>query len=334
MQSGDRFEKFTERARKVLSLAQMEAQRFNHDYIGTEHLLLGLVREGDGVAAEVLSSLGVDLMHVRAAIEHIVGHGDRMVLGEIGLTVRAKKVIKLAVDEAQRLNHRYIGTEHLLLGLVREGEGIASGVLESLGVHLDTTRTLVTTIVSGRRSHAANESPVYVAGVPRSGRIVLALPKRISNWSGAAFTGAALAAITYAQDEAWRLHAGSVEPQHLLLGLVRDGDGLAARVFRTMGPSPLPIFHAVYVLAESDARGSATAEPGGLDLSERTMAAVERAGEEAAALHHRRIATAHLLLGVAGDADATLLAMLERLEVTPEQIRERAVDILTQPAED
>ena len=99
------FDKFTERARKVLSLAQEEAQRFNHNYIGTEHLLLGLVREGDGVAAKVLSNLGVELNKVRSATEFIIGRGDRIVLGEIGLTPRAKKVIELAVDEARRLNH-------------------------------------------------------------------------------------------------------------------------------------------------------------------------------------------------------------------------------------
>ena len=127
----DRFDKFTERARKVLTLAQEEAQRFNHNYIGTEHLLLGLVREGDGVAAKVLENMGVELNKVRSAVEFIIGRGDRPVIGEIGLTPRAKKVIELAVDEARRLNHHYIGTEHLLLGLVREGEGIAAGVLES-----------------------------------------------------------------------------------------------------------------------------------------------------------------------------------------------------------
>src|SRR5690242_14903144 len=140
MSDRERFDKFTERARKVLQLAQEEAQRFNHNYIGTEHLLLGLVREGEGVAAKVLANLGVELNKVRSAVEFIIGRGDRAVLGEIGLTPRAKKVIELAVDEARRLNHGYIGAEHLLLGLVREGEGIAAGVLESLGVQLERVR--------------------------------------------------------------------------------------------------------------------------------------------------------------------------------------------------
>ncbi|MEZ4501212.1 MAG: ATP-dependent Clp protease ATP-binding subunit [Dehalococcoidia bacterium] len=144
----DRFDKFTERARRVLTLAQEEAQRFNHNYIGTEHLLLGLVREGDGVAAKVLSNLGVELNKVRSAVEFIIGRGDRSTSGEIGLTPRAKKVIELAVDEARRLNHSYIGTEHLLLGLVREGEGIAAGVLESLGVNLERVRAETTRILA------------------------------------------------------------------------------------------------------------------------------------------------------------------------------------------
>ena len=144
----DRFDKFTERARRVLTLAQEEAQRFNHNYIGTEHLLLGLVREGEGVAAKVLGNLGVELSKVRSAVEFIIGRGDRAVLGEIGLTPRAKKVIELAVDEARRLNHHYIGTEHLLLGLVREGEGIAASVLESLGVNLERVRAETTRILA------------------------------------------------------------------------------------------------------------------------------------------------------------------------------------------
>ncbi len=141
MENRDRFNKFTERARKVLTLAQEEAQRFQHNYIGTEHLLLGLVSEGEGVAAKVLTNLGVQLSDVRKAVEYIIGRGDRVAPGDIGLTPRAKKVIELAVDEAKLLKHQYIGTEHLLLGLVREGGGIAAGVLESMGVKLEQVRT-------------------------------------------------------------------------------------------------------------------------------------------------------------------------------------------------
>ena len=141
MENRDRLNKFTERARKVLTLAQEEAQRFQHNYIGTEHLLLGLVREGEGVAAKVLTNLGIQLKDVRRAVEYIIGRGDRVAPGDIGLTPRAKKVIELAVDEAKLLKHQYIGTEHFLLGLVREGGGIAAGVLESMGVKLEQVHT-------------------------------------------------------------------------------------------------------------------------------------------------------------------------------------------------
>ena len=164
-----RFEKFTERARRVLSLAQEEAQRFNHNYIGTEHILLGLVRETDGVAARVLSNLNVELHKVRSAVEFIIGRGERATPGEIGLTPRAKKVIELAVDEARRLNHHYIGTEHLLIGLMREGEGVAAGVLESLGINLDKIRGETSEILSqssqssrasGRRTKSKSKTPM------------------------------------------------------------------------------------------------------------------------------------------------------------------------------
>ena len=155
-----RFEKFSERARRVLSLAQEEAQRFNHNYIGTEHILLGLVRENEGTAAKVLGGLGIELNKIRSAVEFIIGKGDTAASGEIGLTPRAKKVIELAVDEARRLNHHYIGTEHLLIGLMREGEGVAAGVLESLGVTLDKVRGETNSVLNkgGRSSKGRSTS--------------------------------------------------------------------------------------------------------------------------------------------------------------------------------
>ena len=137
----DKFDRFTKRARRVLTLAQEEAQRLNHNYIGTEHLLLGLVREENGVAVRVLRDLGVDPKQVRERVERTVGRGQRTMYGKLSLTPRTKRVIELAVDEARRLGHHYIGTEHLLLGLVRAGEGVAVDVLKSLGVGLDKVRS-------------------------------------------------------------------------------------------------------------------------------------------------------------------------------------------------
>ncbi len=160
-----RFEKFSERARRVLTSAQEEAQHLNHNYIGTEHILLGLIREEEGVAAKVLNNLGVSLSKVRSAVEYIIGRGEKSSTGEIGLTPRAKRVIELAIDEARRLGHNYIGTEHLLLGLLHEGEGIAAGVLESFNLNLEQTRAETTRILSQgvtrtRTTRAASRTPL------------------------------------------------------------------------------------------------------------------------------------------------------------------------------
>jgi len=159
-----RFEKFSERARRVLTIAQEEARQLNHNYIGTEHILLGLVREEEGVAAKVLTNLGASLNKVRQAVEFISGRGERPSTGETGLTPRAKRVIELAIDEARQLSHNYIGTEHLLLGLLREGEGVAAGVLDSLGITLERARTETTQVISqgmprGRLTRAASRTP-------------------------------------------------------------------------------------------------------------------------------------------------------------------------------
>ena len=137
------FERFTERARRVIILAQDEAKRLNHSAVGTEHILLGIVREGEGVASKVLESLHISPERIRAEIESAIGRGDRTPYEEVTFTPRAKKVLELALDEARRLGHNYIGTEHLLLGLIREGEGVAARVLEAMGADLERVRAQV-----------------------------------------------------------------------------------------------------------------------------------------------------------------------------------------------
>ena len=138
-----RFAKFSESAQGVLSHAQQEVQLLRSNYIGTEHILLGLLRESDSVAAKVLNNLDVELTAIRWKIEFIIGPGERLASGEIRLTDQAKKVIDLAVDEVRRLSHHYIDTEHLLIGIIREGEGVAAGVLDSMGVNLERVRAEV-----------------------------------------------------------------------------------------------------------------------------------------------------------------------------------------------
>ncbi|HUV39276.1 MAG TPA: Clp protease N-terminal domain-containing protein, partial [Planctomycetota bacterium] len=159
------FERFTDRARKVMGLANQEAQRFNHEYIGTEHVLLGLVKEGSGVAANVLRNLDIDLKKIRIEVEKIVQSGpDTLSMGKLPYTPRAKKVIELAFEEARSLGHNYVGTEHLLLGLLREQEGVAARVLMNLGLKLDDVREEVLNLLGATfDTESSQESP---AGFP------------------------------------------------------------------------------------------------------------------------------------------------------------------------
>ncbi|HLV57416.1 MAG TPA: Clp protease N-terminal domain-containing protein, partial [Natronosporangium sp.] len=143
------FERFTDRARRVVVLAQEEARMLNHNYIGTEHILLGLIHEGEGVAAKALESLGISLEGVRQQVEEIIGQGQQAPSGHIPFTPRAKKVLELSLREALQLGHNYIGTEHILLGLIREGEGVAAQVLVKLGADLNRVRQQVIQLLSG-----------------------------------------------------------------------------------------------------------------------------------------------------------------------------------------
>src|SRR5688500_18483826 len=143
------FERFTDRARRVVVLAQEEARLLNHNYIGTEHILLGLIHEGEGVAAKALESLGISLEAVRSQVEEIIGQGGPSPSGHRSSAPRAQKVLELSLHEARHLGHNYIGTEHILLGLIREGEGVAAQVLVKLGADLSRVRQQVIQLLSG-----------------------------------------------------------------------------------------------------------------------------------------------------------------------------------------
>jgi len=162
------FERFTDRARKVVVLAQEESRRLNHNYIGTEHILLALIHEGEGIAAQALESLGVSLEEARQTVEEIIGEGASTPTGHIPFTPRAKKVMELSLREALQLGHNYIGTEHLLLGLIREGEGVGAQVLGNLGADLNTVRDKIIQILSD-----------YTGGKAASGEVEPILPSSV-----------------------------------------------------------------------------------------------------------------------------------------------------------
>lgn len=214
------FDKYTDGAKRVLMLAQEEARRLNHNYIGTEHLLLGLVREGEGIAAKTLGVRGVDLTKVRSAVEFIVGRGERIEAGDIALTPRAKKVIELTAAEVRRVRHSYIGTEHILLGIVQQGDGVAIGVLESLGVDLAELRSALE-ITGGQEAPGREEGP--------------ARPEERAEESEVRLTPRAIKALEFAAEEARRFDHSQIGTGHLLIGLVREGEGIGARILQGLG---------------------------------------------------------------------------------------------------
>ena len=296
------FDRFNDRAKRVLALAQDEAIRFNHNYIGAEHLLLGLVREGEGVAARVLDSLGVELSKVRAAVEFTIGRGDATTSpSEITLTPRVKKIIELAIDEARKLGHSHVGTEHLLLGIVREGESVASGVLQSLGVKLETVRHQVIAAL-GREAGGPAPGPSITT------RMSVASPlDRLDD--------AAKRVLALAQNEAFGFGHSWIGTDHLLLGLISANGTLAQRVLGELGVKLEPARETV---AKTEAPGPEWQTPG-VGLTPRGMRLVEAADRLAGG---GPIRPECLLLAYAADQDAPGSKILASLGATPAAIRD------------
>ncbi len=341
----DRFDKFTERARQVLHLSQEEAERFQHNYIGTEHLLLGLLRLNSGVAIEVLKNLGVEVSKARAAVEHIIGHGDRIVKGQIGLTPRAKKVIELAVDEARRLHHHYIGTEHLLLGLLREGEGIAAGVLASLGVDLENARKQTVIVLNREKNSSpgeAEDAPPEDVDTASSSIIQPAedvepgerptKDRRAPQQPGGTFdkfTDQARRTLGLAQEEAQRFQHNYIGTEHLLLGLVRADEGVGAQVLKNLGVELVKARQAVaFIIGRGD-----RIVLGEIGLTPRAKKVIELSIDEARSLGHDRVGTEHILLGLVREGEGIAAGVLTSLGVKLEQVRAETLKILNPPKE-
>jgi ATP-dependent Clp protease ATP-binding subunit ClpA len=214
----DLFNRFTDRARKVMALANQEAKRFNHEYIGTEHILLGLVKEGSGVGAAVLKNLDMDLKKARSELERLVKSGEEVVaMGKLPQTPRAKRVIEYAIEESRALNHNYVGTEHILLGLIREDKGIAAQILMHAGLKL----------------HVVRQEVLSLLGEGSAGILV----KLLDLWRAGKITPQTREVIENAVEEARSLNHDYVGPEHLLLGLslIRDDEVIIAQAFQNLG---------------------------------------------------------------------------------------------------
>jgi ATP-dependent Clp protease ATP-binding subunit ClpA len=301
MRAGHRgpFDRFNDRAKRVLALAQDEAIRFNHNYIGTEHLLLGLVREGEGVAARVLSSLGVDLSKVRTAVEFMAGRGDATTSpSEITLSPRTKRAIELAVAEVEKMGQTHVGTEHLLLGILAEGEGMASGILQSLGVSFEQVRQRVVATISQQGTKMDQAAPDARGGGPFD---------RLD--SGSKRT------LALAQDEAARLGHNWIGTEHLMLAFVRD----AGRAHDALASLGVELQEARIAVEKVVPRVAAT--PRELTLTPRMHQLFGKAIGMSRANHRSEITPVLLLLALIDDTDAVGTQVLTQLGATPDKIR-------------
>ena len=273
------FERFNEKALKVIMLAQEEARRLGHNFVGTEQILLGLIGEGTGVAAQVLKSMGVNLKDTRIEVEKLIGRGSGFVAEEIPFTPDAKRILEFSLEEARQLYHNYIGTEHLLLGLIRVDDGQGWRVLKNLGVNLQKVR------------HQVLEKLAYI---DESTSTEYKRTLTYQNSLFKRFTEQAIKVILLAQEEARRLGHNFVGTEQILLGLIGEGTGVAAQVLRSMGVNLKDTRIEVEKLI---GRGSGFAERE-IPFTPAADRLLELSLEEARQLGHEYIGTEHLLLGL------------------------------------
>jgi ATP-dependent Clp protease ATP-binding subunit ClpA len=300
------FERFTERARQVIVFAQDEARTLGHNYIGTEHFLLGLLREQDGIAASALASLGITAEEVRAQVVAIVGQGDDVATtGQIPFTPRAKKALELALREGIALGDPYVGTEHLLLGLARVNDGVATSVLLDLGADAETIRREVTGLLSDSDRESAPRS------ASRGGQWLT--PRLRAGGGGGEttmrpphFTRGARTVLVLAQEEARTLRHARMGTEHLLLGLLREQHGLAARLLDALEVTLDDVRAEVIGIV---GRGTETT-PGHILFTPQAKNALECARREARSLDHDDVGTEHILLAIMRQDDGIAARIL------------------------
>ena len=292
---------FTDRVRKVLQMAREEATRLRHEHVGTEHILLAVIKEGEGVAAAVLTNLNVDLDEIPRNVEKIAmkGRARASAHSDLPYTSRAKKVLELAMSEAHELRHSYVGTEHLLLGLLREEKGIAAQVLADAGITLEVARAEVLRLLG-------SEAPSFPVEA-----------ENLRPEVAYALGPAASAVLRLARDAAWEFQHDAIEDEHLLNGLIRE-DGEAATILRSLGAAPDRI--AALLVAAKRAPGRSRR----LDIpySANAKRAIWFGVAEALSSGHDSIGSGHLLLGLLR-IPGVARDLLVGLGVTESMVREQ-----------
>ena len=312
------FERFTERSRKVVVLAQEEARRLRHGYIGTEHLLLGLVRQEDG-AAQILVSAGVTLAGVREQVEGIVGFGEEIGFSQAPFNGQAKAALELSLSEALQLRHNYIGTEHLLLGLLRENGETSRMILGNLGVEPSDIRRAAMDLVAGtmRAWRAPNPLELTREVIKKSfGRYSRADRSLFDN-----FAEQGRRIVVLAQDEARYFDHNYIGTEHLLLGVIREEEGIAARTLDALG---VRLDEAREQVESIVGYGERAMGPQTL-LTPRSKKILQLAEREALQLGHAHVGTEHILIGLARESEGVAARVLLNLDVDPDAVRREVV---------
>jgi ATP-dependent Clp protease ATP-binding subunit ClpA len=306
------FERFTERARKVFALANQEAQHFNHEYIGSEHVLLGLIKESSGVGANVLKNLGVDLNKVREAVERRVTPGpNEIAMGKLPQTPSAKKVVEHAIAEARGLDHNYIGTEHLLLGLLHETDGPVAEILQDLGLDPGRVRDAILNLLGAGMDAGPTPSPEETPEREEPG------------FRG--FTERAQMMMALANQEAQRFNHEYIGTEHVLLGLIKEGSGVGANVLKNLG---VDLHKARAAVEEQLTPGLEMIAMGKLPQTPRVKKVFEYANEERRSLNHQYLGTEHIMLGLVREGEGIAATVLLTLGLKLDDLRAEVVNLL------
>ncbi|MGC2190802.1 MAG: Clp protease N-terminal domain-containing protein [Candidatus Dormiibacterota bacterium] len=324
------FERFTEKAKRVLTLAQDEAEKAHHSYIGSEHLLLGLMRQGDGLGAQVLYGLGLEIEQVRATIDSVLGRNERIRVQQIIPTSRVKKIIEIAFEEAKRMNNRYVGTEHLLLGLLIEGEGIAAHVLEDLGANLDKVRHELDSLL--KEQSPEEGSPADQPGRPAARFLnppsQSFLPRRHGYGDLDRLTSESTSALALAEEEAVKAGVGYVGPEHLLVGLVRQAEGSAGQALLALG---VDLKRVRRELAKKRSSSPPLAVQAVIPTPRLHHAVGVVARQEADQGPTGRVDTQHLLLAITAEESDQAVKLLRTLKVDVAALREQLSKLGAEP---